>query len=467
MLAKGHVQPHHNNVPRRRQRTQSPHDASVHVKSQSSPVPIPEWGSRKAQASPLRRMPIDDSTDWTRSSASGTTTEEDRGERPSPRTPVTTPSEAACLPDAALLDGNKPQHLTAFEEHQSPGFLQESTFDNEPTSPFGILLPGAPPTTLPPLATSKAYALSNSAGQPRVSTDGARGYLEPRATNVPRRLSRAQKDKERSRRRCLQEVVVGSRVYIAFDLTTGSDGGGFDDEDGRGDRGENLTLEERKERGWLWDSDGEQDFSGVIRVRVGRKHGDVQRRARVFGKRRGAETEKEELEMTIGFEQSQSHDDSGISALTDLQLGAAASFLVDHRRTGNGSGKVLLMVPPSRPVEALSIALFALSLPSTSSDQPDSPSYLSQLRFLPGIMDLEQSQDVDVGDIANPEPSSDDHSDREINLRYTLIQLALWHLHDLPVPTSSIDETTGLKLEWRGALSFEGVERLESLVLSR
>lgn len=272
-------------------------------------------------------------------------------------------------------------------------------------------------------------------------------------------------------------------MWIAFDSTSGcagpADDNDDDDDDDEDDR--DLTSEERKERDWMWDSEGKFGFSGVIRVRVGRRHGDCLRRGNFIKRDKDGNTETkdaaeegEEIELVIGKEQAKAYDDSGISALTNLQLEAAASFLVTHRRKKNGSGKVLITVPPSRSVEALSIALFALALPSTSSTSPyypHSPSYLSRLRFLPGILELEQSQDVDVVDITGPESGSDGPTDqiRDSNPRYTLIQLALWHLHDLTIPVAGYDQDSGggLKLEWRGALSLDGVERLENLVSSR
>ncbi|KAF9441990.1 hypothetical protein P691DRAFT_811524 [Macrolepiota fuliginosa MF-IS2] len=167
--------------------------------------------------------------------------------------------------------------------------------------------------------------------QPRLSSSGARGRLEPYVTNLPRHLSRAQKERERVRQRCLQEVITGS--------------GGL------------PSIQVMKDWDWMW-----QDifgFTGVVRVRVRMNHGEC--RVTKNG------DNKEELGLVIGQEEAKSYDDIGISTLTDSQFESATAFLVDHRRRNGGKGKILTTVPPWRLVEAISIALFALSLPSTSS----------------------------------------------------------------------------------------------------
>jgi hypothetical protein len=262
----------------------------------------------------------------------------------------------------------------------------------------------------------------------------------------------------------LQELIAGSGVWMAFDLRS-SERVDHDNEDEVSV--EEPTIEEKREWHWMWEERFE--FSGVLRVRVGLNHG-----AKVT--RRNEEGEKEEMELVIEKEKVMMYDDSGMSALTDSQLEAAAHFLINCRRKRQGSmGKVLIMAPPSRPVEAISIALFTLSLPSTSvaitahdnnsSDitERHSTSYLSEIRFLPGILGL-GSREINVAD-------DDDHHDTQLlgdNSKSTLIQLALWHLHDLPMPAiSDFNDDGGLKAEWRGALSLDGIKRLENLVVSQ
>jgi len=259
---------------------------------------------------------------------------------------------------------------------------------------------------------------------------------------LPRRLGRAQKERERVRRRCLQEFIPGSRVWIAFDLRYSTDG-----------LTDALTPEEKKEHNWMWEE--ELGFTGVIRVQIGKDHGRC----------RNPAGEREELELIIGKEDIKTFDDLGISVLTHDQLNKAATFTIENCRKWDGKGKLLITVPPSRPVDALSIALFVLSLPSTaasyspSSRQP--PSYLSQMRLLPGILELKRSRELE-----NRDPAIDADFGEFGRTRtcpnYTPMQLALWHIHDL----TSIDESAGLKQEWRGALSLDGIERLEKLVVS-
>lgn len=306
-----------------------------------------------------------------------------------------------------------------------------------------------------PLGFHPPRNVFSNAAQPRLTAGGARGHLEPHVTNLPRRLSRAHKERERIRRRCLQEFITGSGVWIAFNAEFGS--GDHDDDESI----DGLTEEEKKDRDWMWEE--RLGFTGVIRVLLCRSHGECQKEVK------GQEGE-EELQLTIGREQVKAYDDVGISVLTDSQLENAAAFLIESRRRREGNGKVLISVPPSRPVEALSVALFTLSLPSTSSlsSSPSphpSPSYLSQLRFLPGILELEQSQEIDI-DVAFDDSESVEFARVKGHPKYTLIQLALWHIHDLP-PAHPDEEHGGLKSEWRGALSLDGIEKLESLVASR
>ncbi|KAF9441992.1 hypothetical protein P691DRAFT_779606 [Macrolepiota fuliginosa MF-IS2] len=80
--------------------------------------------------------------------------------------------------------------------------------------------------------------------------------------------------------------------------------------------------------------------------------------------------------------------------VNETEFESAATFFINRRRDG-GRAKILIIVPPSRPVEAISIALSALPLPSTSSPSlilHHPPYYLSQLRFLPGISELERCE---------------------------------------------------------------------------
>ncbi|XP_006460588.1 hypothetical protein AGABI2DRAFT_117530 [Agaricus bisporus var. bisporus H97] len=210
---------------------------------------------------------------------------------------------------------------------------------------------------------------------------------------------------------------------------------GDDDDDELTD---NSVEDDIRDQDWMWDE--KLDFSGVIRVRISKHPGGLSRRCVL----REGGTRREVLELAMGKEETLHCDDIGMSALSDSQLEDAADFLDQCRRKAGNAGKVLIIPPPSRPTEALSIALFALSLPSKSSLWSSStPSHLSQLSYPPGILELIQE-----------------------NHGFPLIQLALWHIHDLPLGIK-LGEQDGLKSEWRGALSFDGIQRLESLSASK
>ncbi|KAF9444367.1 hypothetical protein P691DRAFT_807496 [Macrolepiota fuliginosa MF-IS2] len=423
LASKGHIQPHHTNLPRRRLRTRSPPGSSS-IDKKHNVDPAPEEHPTRLLARSSR-----ESTDSTRSTMSSGS---DKERRPSPErgssTPLTSPSDVVLPADAPP--------------------------DKFPLAPAPIqTLPEAADDPTLPSGFQSSPKIFPDSSQPRLSSSGARGHLEPHVTNLPRRLSRAQKERDRVRRRCLQEFIVGSGVWIA--LNSGDDGDDIEDE-----LVDVLTDEEKKDRDWMWQEIF--GYTGVIRVRMGRNHGECQ----------VVKTgdDKEELWLVIGQEEAKSYDDIGISTLADSQFESAAAFLIEHLRRNGGKGKILITVPPSRPVEAISIALFALSLPSTLSPSlilHHAPSYLSQLRFLPGIVELEQSQEVDIDiDIATDDSKLVDVAEIEGRPEYTLIQLALWHIHDLP-PAELDDERGGLKVEWRGALSLDGIDRLENLTASR
>ncbi|TFK33825.1 hypothetical protein BDQ12DRAFT_738571 [Crucibulum laeve] len=257
-------------------------------------------------------------------------------------------------------------------------------------------------SSLPPPTTA-----SNTT--PDVPSNGTKtkGHLQPHVTNLPRRQKKpltteqlaVRRRETRERKWCLQEVVLGSGLFVGLS----------EDED-----------EDEEEEG----EDVYQGYEGVVRVCVRRTDDDET-------------NNKDGRVLRISIPSESIGLDDGIAALSSAQIQSACAFLHRIRSGATSNARTLILSPLARPVDALAIAISCLLSP-VSQCLPN---------LLPGVAYLSDTgRYIDVD------------SDLPVIDLYRPVHALLMHLHD-----SSTEGKDDLRAEWRGVMSREGMDELAGM----
>ncbi|KAL0955589.1 hypothetical protein HGRIS_001825 [Hohenbuehelia grisea] len=277
----------------------------------------------------------------------------------------------------------------------------------------------------------------------------------PPLSNLPRRrrkpLTAAQKSIQRAYRRCLQEIGEGSGVFVAYT--------DVDDEE------EQSSPKLR--------SLGGVGFSVVVRVcaaeRVRRTEStaDDEEADEVEGSWHGPYWQEDERTLRLYVSEDESSDD-GCTQLHEEQLRYTCRFL---QRASSQSNKILITTPRDRAADGMSLALLYLAYsrrfvpPPVAFETPSSAAMSSYMltrglssASITSAMSQETSSRIHALLIHLHDESCDD---LEEAYGHVLAAAARPSTSDL---VSGWEMGSGLRMEWRGVLSHEGVDCLDEVL---